>query len=87
MTAELPRALREEFAAPMKALNDSIHELTTLLKDSHLHQAQDSTALTNLMSRLTGKIAEQRLLSAITGPEKYRFWPKRSLGSTQRPTA
>jgi hypothetical protein len=87
MTAELPRTIREEFAAPMKALNDSIHELTTLLKDSHLHQAQDTTALTNLMSRLTGKLAEQRLLASITGPEGFRFWPKRSLRSTQRPTA
>jgi hypothetical protein len=87
ITAELPRALREEFAAPMKALNDSIHELTTLLKDSHLHQAQETTALTNLMGRLTGKLAEQRLLASITGPEGFRFWPKRSLRSTQRPTA
>ena len=87
MTAELPRALREEFAAPMKALDGSIHELTTLLKDSHLHQAQETTALTDLMRRLTGKFAEQRLLSRITRPEGFRFWPKRSLRSTQRPTA
>ena len=87
ITAELPGVLRDEFTAPMKALNDSIHDLTVSLQDMHIHRAQETTALNDLMSRLTGRLADQRLLSAITRPEGYRFWPKRSLMSTQRPTA
>ena len=87
ITTELPGVLRDEFTAPMKALNDSIHDLTVSLQDMHLHRAQETTAINDLMSRLTGRLAEQRLLSAITRPEGYRFWPKRSLVSTHRPTA
>ncbi len=87
ITAELPGVLRDEFTAPMKALNDSIHDLTVSLQDMHLHRAQETTAINDLMSRLSGRLAEQRLLSAITRPKGYRFWPKRSLVSTQRPTA
>ena len=87
MTAELPRALREEFAAPMKALNDSIHELTALLKDSHLHRTQATTTLDVLLSRLTDTLAERRTSSAVARSEGSRFWPKRSMVSTQRPPA
>jgi hypothetical protein len=87
MTAELPRVLREEFAAPMKALNDSIHELTTSLQDMHLHRAQATTTLDDLMSRLTDTLAEQRTSSGVARSEGSRFWPKRSMVSMQRPTA
>jgi hypothetical protein len=87
MTTELPRVLREEFTAPMNALNDSIHDLTTSLKDMHLHRTQETTTLDDLMSRLTDRLAEQRISSDIVRPEGSRFWPKRSMVSTQRPTA
>ncbi|HSL04048.1 MAG TPA: hypothetical protein VK901_10995 [Nitrospiraceae bacterium] len=87
MMTELPRALREEFAAPMKALNDSIHDLTTLLKDSHLHRTQATTTLDDLMSRLTDTLAERRTSSDVACSEESRFWPKRSMVSTQRPPA
>jgi len=87
MTTELPRALREEFTAPMKVLNDSIHDLTASVKEMHIHRAQETTALNNLMSRLTDRLAEPRTSSAIARPEGRRFWPKRSMVSTQRPTA
>jgi hypothetical protein len=87
MTTELPRALREEFTAPMKILNDSIHDLTASLKEMHLHRMQATTALDELMSRLTDRLAEPHTSSAIARPEGRRFWPKRSMVSTQRPTA
>lgn len=87
MAAELPRALREEFGAPMKALNDSIHELTSLLKDSHLHRTQATTTLDDLMIRLTDTLAERRTSSEVARSEGNRFWPKRSMVSTQRPPA
>jgi hypothetical protein len=87
MTTELPRALREEFTAPMKVLNDSIHDLTASLKDMHIHRMQATTALDELMSRLTDRLAEPHTSSAIARPEGRRFWPKRSMVSTQRPTA
>ena len=87
MATELPRVIREEFTAPMKALNDSLHELTTSLKDMHLHRAQATTTLDGLMSRLTDTLAEQRTSSGVARSEGSRFWPKRSMVSTQRPTA
>ena len=87
MTAELPRTLREEFAAPMKALNDSIHELTTLLKDVPLHRTQATTTLDDLMNRLTDTLADRRTSSGVARSEGSRFWPKRSMVSTQQPPA
>ena len=87
MATELPRVIREEFTAPMKALNDSLHELTTSLKDMHLHRAQATTTLDGLMSRLTDTLAQQRTSSGVARSEGSRFWPKRSMVSTQRPTA
>ena len=87
MTAELPRVLREEFTAPMNALNDSIQALTTFLKDAQIHRTQATTTLDDLMSRLTDTLAEQRTSSGIERPEERRFWPKRSMVSTQQPTA
>ncbi|MBI3807889.1 MAG: hypothetical protein HY281_10330 [Nitrospirae bacterium] len=87
MTTELPRALREEFAVPMKTLNDSIHELTTLLKDMPLHRTQATTTLDDLMSRLTDTLAAQRTSSGVARSEESRFWPKRSMVSTERPPA
>ena len=87
MATELPRVIREEFTAPMKALNDSLHELTTSLKDMHLHRAQATTTLDGLMNRLTDTLAQQRTSSGVARSEGSRFWPKRSMVSTQRPTA
>jgi hypothetical protein len=87
MTAELPRVLREEFTAPMKALNDSLHDLTTFLKDAHLHRTQETTTLDDLMSRLTDRLTEQRTSSNVARSEGSRFWPKRLMVSTQRPPA
>jgi hypothetical protein len=87
MTAELPRVLREEFTAPMKALNDSLHDLTTFLKDAHRHRMQETTTLDDLMCRLTDRLAEQRTSSGVARSEGSRFWPKRSMVSTQRPPA
>lgn len=87
MTAELPRVLREEFMAPMNRLNDSIHDLTTSLKDMATHRTQEATSLDDLMSRLTDTLAEQRSSSDIEQAAGHRFWPKRSLVSTHRPNA
>jgi len=87
MATELPRVIREEFTAPMKALNDSLHALTTLLKDAHSHQTQQTATLDELMSRLTDRLAEQRTSSGIASPEGRRFWPRRSLVSTKGPSA
>jgi len=87
MMAELPRVLREEFTAPMNTLNDSIHDLTTSLKDMRIHRPQMVTTRDGLMSRLTNRLAGQRISSATARPEGRRFWPKRSMVSTQRPTA
>jgi hypothetical protein len=86
ITAELPRALREEFSAPMNALNESIHELTKLLRDSHLSRPHSTTTLDDLMSRLTDTLAEQRTSVSVATPEGSRFWSKRSMASSQRPT-
>ena len=85
MTDELPRVLREEFTAPMNRLNDSIHDLTTFLKDECTHRPP-ATTLDDLMSHLTDTLAEQRTSFDIARPEELRFRPKRSLVSTQRPT-
>jgi len=87
MTSELPRVLREEFTAPMNKLNDSIHDLTTSLKDMHLHRTQASTTVDDLMSRLKDTLVEQQTSPSIARPEGSRFWPKRSMVSSQRPTA
>jgi hypothetical protein len=87
MAAELPQALREEFGAPMKALNDSLHELTLLLKDSHFNRTQTTTTLDDLMIRLTDTLAERKTSSEVARSEENRFWPKRSMVSTQRPPA
>ena len=87
MTDELPRVIREEFTAPMNALNDSIHGLTTFLKDAHINGTQATTRLDDLMSRLSDTLTEQRTSSGTTPPESSRFWPRRSMVSTQRPTA
>jgi hypothetical protein len=85
--AELPRVIREEFTAPMRALNDSIHELTASLKDMHRDRAQTTATLEDLIDRLTDRLAEQRTSSGLSHTEGRRFWPKRSLVSSQRPTA
>ena len=87
MTTELPRVIREEFTAPMKALNDSIHDLTTLLRDAHIHRTQEPTTLDDLVGRLTDRLAEQRTASDSARPEGSRFWPRRPMVSTQRPIA
>jgi hypothetical protein len=87
MTTELPRVLREEFTAPMNALNDSIHNLTTFLKDAHIHQVQATTTQDDLMSRPTDRLAEQRVSPGIALPEGRRLWPRRSSVAAQRPTA
>jgi hypothetical protein len=87
MTTELPRVLREEFTAPMNALNDSIHDLTAFLKDAQINRTQATTTLDDLMSRLTDTLAEQQTSSGIARTEGRRFWPKRSMVSTQGPTA
>jgi uncharacterized protein YlxW (UPF0749 family) len=85
--AELPRVIREEFTAPMRALNDSIHELTASLKDMHRDRAQTTATLEDLIDRLTDRLTEQRTSPGISRTEGHRFWPKRSLVSSQRPTA
>jgi hypothetical protein len=87
MMTELPRVIREEFTAPMNALNDSLHDLTTSLKNMHTQQTQGAATLDDLISRLTDRLAEQRTSSGSARPEGRRFWPKRSMVSTQRPTA
>ena len=85
--AELPRVIREEFTVPMRALNDSIHELTASLKDMHRDRTQTTATLEDLIDRLTDRLAEQRTSSGLSRTEGHRFWPKRSLVSSQRPTA
>ena len=87
MTDGLPRVLREEFTAPMNKLNDCIHDLTMSIKDMHITRTPPTATLDDLMSRLTDKLAEQRTSSGIAHPEGRRFWPKRSMVSTQGPTA
>ena len=87
MTAELPRVIRAEFTAPMSMLNESIHELTTCLKTMHTQQTQATATLDDLMSRLTDRLSEQRAASGSVRSEDSRFWPKRSLVSTQGPSA
>ena len=87
VTDELPRALRAEITVPMKTLNDSIHDLTTLLKEMHQHRTQEPKTLDDLMTRLTDTLAEQRTSSGLTLPDGRRTWPKRSMVSTERPTA
>ena len=85
--AELPRVIREEFTTPMTALNDSIHELTASLKDMHRDRTQTTATLEDLIDRLTDRLAEQRTSSGLSRTEGHHFWPKRSLVSSQRPTA
>ena len=85
--AELPRVIREEFTVPMRALNDSIHELTASLKDMHRDRTQTTATLEDLIDRLTDRLAEQRTSSGLSRTEGRRFWPKRSLVSSQQPTA
>jgi hypothetical protein len=84
---ELPRIIREKLTAPLKELNDSIHDLTAFLKDAHVNQTQATTTLEDLMSRLTDTLAEQRTSSGATLPEGSRFWPRRPVASTKRPIA
>lgn len=86
MTTELPRVIREEFTAPMSTLNDSIHELTTLLKAMHHQQTQSTARFDDLMSHLTDRLSQQRTASGSGRSEGSRFWPKRSLVSTQGPS-
>ena len=85
--AELPRVIREEFTAPMKALNDSLRDLTKLMKESHIDRVQATATLDDLMSRLTEQVTEPRASSDLTRTEGRRFWPQRSMVSSQRPTA
>ncbi|MCG3773780.1 MAG: hypothetical protein JW395_0594 [Nitrospira sp.] len=85
--AELPRVIREEFTAPMRELNDSIHDLTASLKDMHRDRTQTAATLEALIDRLTDRLADQQTSSGLSRTEGRRFWPKRSLASSQRPTA
>lgn len=86
MTAELPRMIREEFTVPINRLNESIHELTTLLKTMQTQQTQATEAIDALTSRLTDRLSEPRTASGSGRSEGSRFWPKRSLVSTQGPS-
>src|SRR6185436_11526724 len=86
VTEELPRLLREEFTAPMNALNDSIHDLIAFLKDAHIHRTPARTTLDELMTRLTDRLAMQHTSRSTAPPEGRSFWPKRSLVSVRRPT-
>lgn len=86
MTAELPQVLREEFTAPITALNASIQRLTTLLKDAPRQKTQEPRTLDELMSRLTDGLAKQRTSPGAPQPEEHRFTPRR-LVSTEGPTA
>ena len=86
MTIELPRVIREEFTAPMTALHDSIHELTTLLKTMHNQQTQATARFDDLMSHLTDRLSQQRTATGSGRSEGSRFWPKRALVSTQGPS-
>jgi hypothetical protein len=85
--AELPRVIREEFTAPMRALNDSIHDLTASFKELHIHRTQTTATLEDLIDCLSDRLAEQRTSSGVARPGGSRFWTKRSMVSTQRPTA
>jgi hypothetical protein len=87
VTDELPQLFREEFTAPMNALNDSMHDLTAFLKDAHIQQAQATTTHDELMTRLTDRLAAQHTSPGAARPESRPFWPKRSLVSARRPTA
>ncbi len=82
--AELPRVIRDEFTAPMRELNDSIHDLTASLKDMRLHRTE---TLEDLMDNLTDRRSEQRTSSDLSRTEGRRFWPKRSMVSSQQPIA
>ena len=82
--AELPRVIRDEFTAPMRELNDSIHDLTASLKDMRIHRTE---TLEDLMDNLTDKRSEQRTSSDLSRTEGRRFWPKRSMVSSQQPLA
>ena len=84
---ELPRVLREEFTAPMKALNDSLRDLTKLMKEAHIDRVRATATLDDLMSRLTDRLTEQRAPSDLSRAEGRRFWPKRSIVSSEQPTA
>ncbi|MCE9535843.1 MAG: hypothetical protein K8R65_05470, partial [Nitrospirae bacterium] len=70
---------------PMTALHDSIHELTTLLKTMHHQQTQAAETFDDLMNHLTDRLSQQRTASGSGRSEGSRFWPKRSLVSTQGP--
>jgi hypothetical protein len=87
VTDELPRLIREEFTAPVNALNDSIHDLTAFLREAHMHRAQTTTTLDELMTSLTDRLAEQHTSPNPAHPERRPYWPKRSLVSARRPTA
>jgi hypothetical protein len=82
--AELPRVIRDEFTAPMRELNDSIHDLTASLKDMRIHRTE---TLEDLMDNLTDRRSEQRTSSDLSRTEGRRFWPKRSMVSSQQPIA
>ena len=85
--AELPRVIRDEFTAPMRELNDSIHELTASLKDMHRDRTRTTATLEGLIHRTTDRLVEQRTSSGLSRTEGRRFWPKRSLVSSQQPIA
>jgi hypothetical protein len=84
---ELPRVIRDEFTAPMRALNDSIHNLTASLKDMRIDRTQMAATLDDLMERLTNRLAEPRISSGFSRTEGSRFWPKWSGASSQQPIA
>jgi hypothetical protein len=81
---ELPRVIRDEFTAPMRELNDSIHDLTASLKDMRIHRTE---TLEDLMNNLTDRRSEQRTSSDLSRTEGRRFWPKRPRVSSQQPIA
>jgi hypothetical protein len=81
---ELPRVIRDEFTAPMRELNDSIHDLTASLKDMRIHRTE---TLEDLMNNLTDRRSEQRTSSDLSRTEGRRFWPKRPMVSSQQPIA
>lgn len=85
--AELPRVIRDEFTAPMRALNDSIHDLTASLKDMRIDRTQTAATLDDLMERLMDRLAEQQTASGLSRAEGRRFWTKRSVTSSQQPIA
>ncbi len=86
-TADLSRVVREEFSTPLKELNDSIHDLTAMLKDMHANRPQTDMTLDELISRLTDMLTERRASSETSLDEEDRFWPRRPMVSTQGPTA